>query len=620
MPAAEQPKTLHTAAVLKRYWHHTLRYPWLFALGVLGVVVAQAAYVAAPLYLAEAINRITYLPVGPESLSQLYVPIGLFGLLSLIAWVGGRLEMWGGMIVIIRVGGNLVDEAFQHLMHHSHQFFVSSFTGSLTRKVGRYMSSYEKLYYSLQTSVLPSVLYIAGITIVLFFKSVWLGTILFLAVVGFTLLQWKMTSFQRPLRVRKAAADSVVTGSIADSISNHSAIQLFARNAYEESVVRSGMQKLQEAWLRLWYSDLLVYGAYGLFSVTVNVLLLSVAAFYWSRGVLSVGDFLVIQAYAFGLFNSVWSIGREFKNIYGSLADASEMVEILETPHHVQDAPGATHLHVSSGVISFNNVTFGFEDARPILEKYSLTINGGEKVALVGPSGAGKTTITKLLLRLYDIQKGEICVDDQSIDGVTQDSLRSAIAFVPQEPVLFHRTLKENIRYGRQDATDEEVVEAAKKAHCHEFISRLPLGYDTLVGERGVKLSGGERQRVSIARAILKNAPILVLDEATSSLDSESESYIQDALEVLMKGKTSVVIAHRLSTIMKMDRIVVMQEGRIVSEGTHKELLAAGGLYKKLWSIQVGGFFGDVETQHSEEKEEQKSDLEAMLAVEEEGK
>jgi ABC-type multidrug transport system fused ATPase/permease subunit len=266
------------------------------------------------------------------------------------------------------------------------------------------------------------------------------------------------------------------------------------------------------------------------------------------------------------------------------------MVELLEMPHDVQDITTATPLNVDKGRVTFRDVDFYFHETRPVLTRFNFAIESGEKVALVGPSGAGKTTITKLLLRLYDLKAGALEIDGQNIAHVTQDSLRNAIAFVPQEPVLFHRTLMDNIRYGRRDATDEEVIEAAKQAHCHEFIATLPQGYQTFVGERGVKLSGGERQRVAIARAILKNAPILVLDEATSSLDSESESLIQDALKTLMKGKTVIVIAHRLSTIMNMDRIVVMDGGSIVDQGTHAELLTKDGLYQKLWSIQAGGF------------------------------
>jgi ABC-type multidrug transport system fused ATPase/permease subunit len=271
------------------------------------------------------------------------------------------------------------------------------------------------------------------------------------------------------------------------------------------------------------------------------------------------------------------------------------MVDTMETPLEIKDKKSAKKLKVKDGELWFDDVQFSFNDNTEVLRNFNLTIAPGEKIALVGPSGAGKTTVTKLLLRLYDVKKGGIHIDKQNIASVTQDSLREAIGFVPQEPILFHRSLMENIRYGRRDASDKEVVEAAKKAHCHEFIDKLPQKYETFVGERGVKLSGGERQRVAIARVILKNAPILVLDEATSSLDSESEALIQDALEVLMQGKTVVVIAHRLSTIMKMDRIVVMQAGSIVAQGTHLELINRRGLYQKLWSIQAGGFLQDGE-------------------------
>ena len=308
---------------------------------------------------------------------------------------------------------------------------------------------------------------------------------------------------------------------------------------------------------------------------------------------LTVGDFVLIQAYLLTTFDRLISINRELRRFFDAFADSSEMAYILELPHGVQDARGARPLIVSEGAIAFTKVRFGFHPGKLVLSDFNLSIAGGERVALVGPSGAGKSTVTKLLLRFFDIGEGSIAIDGQDISKVTQKSLRDAVSFVPQEPILFHRSLMENIRYGKRDATDDEVIAAAKKAHCHEFISGLPEGYGTYVGERGVKLSGGERQRVAIARAILKNSPILILDEATSSLDSESEAFIQDALEVLMKDKTVVVIAHRLSTIMKMDRIVVVEGGRVVADGSHKELLEGGGLYHKLWSIQAGGFIDE---------------------------
>jgi len=317
------------------------------------------------------------------------------------------------------------------------------------------------------------------------------------------------------------------------------------------------------------------------------------ALHFWKLGMLQIGDFVLIQAYLLTTFDRLVSVNRELRRFHDAYADSKEMVEILDTLHEVADKPGAKELKVTKGEVRFNKVGFSFHEEKGVFNDFNLHIKGREKVALVGPSGAGKSTLTKLILRLFDVKEGVIEIDGQNIAEVTQESLRDAISFVPQEPVLFHRTLMENIRYGRRDATDEEVIEAAKKAFCHEFISSLAHGYDTYVGERGVKLSGGERQRVAIARAILKDSPILMLDEATSSLDSTSEILIQRALQNLMVGKTVLVIAHRLSTIMKMDRILALKDGRVVEEGTHQELLMKRGLYASLWSHQAGGFLKD---------------------------
>ncbi len=365
--------------------------------------------------------------------------------------------------------------------------------------------------------------------------------------------------------------------------------------------------------MRAWRADEFIWSALGIFMLAINVGLLYGAIIFWQRGLVTIGDFVLIQSYLLVLFNRLVSMNRELRRFYDSFADAIEMVEILEEPHEIRNAPDAKPLKITDCEINFKNINFYFDETRPVLKDFNLAVNGGEKLALVGPSGAGKTTVTKLLLRLYNITKGSIEIDSQNIAAVTQESLRDAIAFVPQEPILFHRTLMENIRYGKHDASDEEVFAAAKKAHCHEFISALPEGYQTFVGERGVKLSGGERQRVAIARAILKGAPILLLDEATSSLDSESEALIQDALQNLMEGKTVIVIAHRLSTIMKMDRIIVIENGRVVAEGTHYELLKQRGLYQKLWSIQAGGFIDDepVADEEFENEEENSSEKES---------
>ncbi|MBP9762900.1 ABC transporter ATP-binding protein, partial [Patescibacteria group bacterium] len=344
------------------------------------------------------------------------------------------------------------------------------------------------------------------------------------------------------------------------------------------------------ASIRSWRSSEVNGGIQGLANVGLEAGLVTLAIFQWQSGNLTIGDFALLQGYAYTLTNTLSEIGRTLRNLFGALADAKEMVEILEKPIEIKDADPATALAISEGTIHFKNVGFQYHSQSSGVQDLSLAIRGGEKIALVGPSGAGKSTLTKLLFRFYDVQKGSITIDGQDIREITQDSLRQAISLVPQEPILFHRTILDNIRYGRPEATTEEVMAAAKKARCHTFIERLPDGYNTYVGERGIKLSGGERQRVAIARAILKNAPILVLDEATSSLDSESEALIQEALTELMQGKTTIVIAHRLSTVMQMDRILVLDGGKVVDEGSHASLIERDGLYRSLWNIQAGGF------------------------------
>jgi ATP-binding cassette subfamily B protein len=321
----------------------------------------------------------------------------------------------------------------------------------------------------------------------------------------------------------------------------------------------------------------------------VGILFLSVGL--WKKGILTVGDFVLIQAYLITIFDRIWGFGKIFRQIYESLADAEEMTVILQTPNEITDLPGAKKLVIIEGRINFERVGFNYCKTRQILKRFTLAVKPHERLAIVGPSGAGKTTLVKLLLRMHDVTDGRILIDGQNIAQVTQQSQRRQISLVPQDPILFHRSLMENIGYGKPEATEAEVIAAAQAANCHEFIASLPEGYQTHVGERGVKLSSGERQRVAIARAILYNAPILVLDEATSSLDSESERLIQEALDKLMTGKTVIAIAHRLSTIKKMDRIIVIDQGTIAEEGTHDELLLKPeGAYHHLWQLQAGGF------------------------------
>ncbi len=581
-------------AVLRVYWSVSRSYPFSIAIIFGSAILMQVANLIAPLYMRQFFNVLSSGTPTAATFSTLMGLIFMVALFLLLNWIMTRMQSITSMYVQSRVMKDLYARCFQYLMGHSYTFFISRFAGSLTHKVNKFSRGYETLLDAIILQFFPTFLFVVGATVVLSLHNSILGAMLGGWAVLFVLLQVFLARKRQPLRIARAEADSRVTGSLADAISNQSAIALFSGRAHEESLFAHIVDTWHKATLRVWYADEGIWASLALFFVVINVALLWGAVIFWQRGQLTVGDFVLIQSYLLTGFNQLLGINRELRRFHDAYADASEMVAMLEMPHEVSDKKNARALAVSLGEIALKQVSFNFRSVQnPILKHFDLTIAPGQKVALVGPSGAGKTTITRLLLRFYDVTEGSITIDGQNISEVTQRSLRDAISYVPQEPVLFHRSLLENIRYGNRDASDDKVFEAAKKAHCHEFISALPEGYGTFVGERGVKLSGGERQRVAIARALLKNSPILILDEATSSLDSESEALIQDALKTLMQGKTVIVIAHRLSTIMNMDRILVLENGRIVADGTHAELLEHGGLYHKLWSIQAGGFLID---------------------------
>ena len=578
-------------AVYRIYWKHAKKQWVHVALIFGGAIGVQIAALVAPLYMRQFFNILSsHVAVDPQ---HLYFLLACISATWILGWAMGRMQMFALTRAEARIMASLLNTAFARLLGHSHDFFASNFAGALTHKVNKFSKAFETLFDSVVMTFFPSVLFIVVAIAILFVGNHVIGLALTVWVIVQTSVQLYLTRTRQVIRAERAAADTRVTATIADSISNHSAIQLFASRKHEEQLERSAVLNWEEKTIRSWNFDMTMWGVSGFLTTVVQVVVLFAALHFWMQGTFSIGDFVLVQLYLFTTLDRLNSINREFRRIFDAFSDAAEMVAILERSYDVKDLPHAPDLDARRTEVEFKDVRFHFNPKHPVLTDLNLRIESGEKIALVGPSGAGKSTITKLLLRLYDVSSGSISIDGHNIAQVTQDSLRRAIAFVPQEPVLFHRTLTDNIRYGKLDATEEEIVAAAKKAHCHEFISRLSLGYETFVGERGIKLSGGERQRVAIARAILKNAPILVLDEATSSLDSESESLIQDALQTLMQGKTVIVIAHRLSTIMKMDRIVVIEGGKVAAMGTHDELLAQGGLYKKLWDIQAGGFLVD---------------------------
>lgn len=528
--------------------------------------------------------------VSSIAIHNLLVLIVIIGVISVAGWVFRRMQMYGIINFESHAMTDLYASAFDNLINHSYQFFISHFSGTLTRRVSKYAGAFESLVDSIMMEFFPMVVFIIGAVGILFLRSHILGIVLGIWVIIFVTFQIYTARLKQPLRIARTEADSKLVGVLSDDISNQNTIALFSGDLHEKNLFAEVVERWRAATMRSWNTDEMIWALQDILIVSINIGLLWGTLVLWQRGLFTVGDFVLVQSYLIGLFDQLTSINRNMRRCYDAIADASEMIDIIKTPQEVADLPHAPKLSVTHGEILFANAGFSYPNGQMVFENLNLTIAGGEKLAFVGSSGAGKTTITKLLLRFYDVTDGVIKIDGQNISAVTQNSLRDAIAFVPQEPILFHRTLMENIRYGRRDASDEEVFAAARAAHCAEFIDTFSEGYQTQVGERGVKLSGGERQRVAIARAILKNAPILVLDEATSSLDSESEALIQDALQTLMRGKTVIVIAHRLSTIMKMDRIVVIEDGGIVAEGSHRELLKKGGLYKKLWSIQAGGF------------------------------
>ncbi len=579
--------------VLSEIWQGLKPQAWLlfltfgtfFAAAVIGAVVVPLYYKGFFDSLTLATDRNIVVPV----LVGIIVSVGM---LNAMRWALRRVGDFSIAALEADTMARLRQRAFEYLIRHSHNFFTSSFTGTLIQRVNRFARSLERLVDTIAFNLIPLVVTVAAAIIVTWHTERVLAYVILGWISVFFLVNLVFSIWRVKYNIKVSEADSKTTGVLADIITNQNAVQLFA--AYPDETAR--FQDVTRAQAKItkftWHVTNLFDGIQAALIFAAEFLIFYFAIELWADNGITAGTFVLVQVYVIALTTQLWDFGRIIRTLYEIYADSKEMVEILALPHEIQDAPNARPLSVPRGAIVFDRVTFSFEgEERKILDDVTLSIPGGQKVALVGPSGAGKTTFIRLLLRLFNVELGTISVDGQNIREATLESLHKNISMVPQDPVLFHRTLLENIRFGKPDATDDEVKQAAKLAHCDEFIESLPEKYETYVGERGVKLSGGERQRVAIARAILKNAPILILDEATSSLDSRSEFLIQDALDSLMKGKTAILVAHRLSTIRKMDRIIVVNEGKIEEDGSHDELLKnPESLYRKLWELQAGGF------------------------------
>jgi ATP-binding cassette subfamily B protein len=554
--------------------------------------------IAVPYMLAQGIKLLPeYLATSGVSFWSFFgFVVTLYSLSQFGGWLFWRLS--GAMLVFLTAGvvRNLERQVFEHLSTLSYRFFASSFSGALVAQANRFVGSFERLYDSFAFDIMPLIIKIGfSFSIIFMFAPGIAVALLAFCVIFTTLMIWLFIK-KMPASAAAAAAHTRLTARLADNITNISAIKYFASESTEIRRYHDITQELYRKIFRDWSLQEYIHAFQAFVMIGFEVGAFIVSLQLMANRTIDMAQFILIQAYIWNIFGSLWNVGRIARNIERSLADATEMTEILHTKPDVVNAPGAKPVSITQGAVSFDGVNFSYHEGKkpvPVFAGLDLDVAPGEKVGLVGTSGGGKTTITKLLLRLMDIDGGAIRLDGHNIAEMRQADVRRAISYVPQEPLLFHRTLRENIAYGRPGATLAEIKRVASRAHAAEFIDRLSDGYDTLVGERGIKLSGGQRQRVAIARAMLKDAPILMLDEATSALDSESEKLIQKALWSLMEGRTAIVIAHRLSTIQRLDRIIVLDRGHIAEQGTHAQLLAAGGIYAGLWSHQSGGFLED---------------------------
>ncbi len=576
----------------KYIWPKIKKHQWMFYF-ILVTYSLRIVFgsILAPLYFKKIIDVLSVSYVSHTAISSnvfklVFIVIGL-NFLTICVARAGRFIYNDFKINIIHALRNF---SFQKIENNSYTFFANTFAGSLVTKARRFVASFETMCDIFIYNFLTFFVVLVGVFIVLTQES----RIISLFFLAWIVIHLGVVSFfvERKVKydVRESEQDLQISGRLADVFSNISAVKFFS--AREDEInsfgkyTDEGAARSTVAWTLGARIDLMQ----GVFIFIVQSILIYAMIYFWLRNEISTGTVVLVQTYMVIISDRIWDFGNSLTTFMKSAADMKEMFDIFEIVPDVLDPKVPEKLKIKEGHVVFKNVSFRYALGAEVLKNFNLDIKSGERVGLVGHSGAGKSTITKLLLRFNDIASGAITIDEQDIRNITQDDLRRVVSYVPQEPILFHRPVRENIAYGKPDATLEEIISVAKKAHADEFIATLPQGYETLVGERGVKLSGGERQRVAIARAMLKDSPILMLDEATSSLDSISEHYIQDAFTQLMKGKTTIVIAHRLSTIQKMDRIIVLDKGTIIEEGTHKELLGKKGMYASLWNHQTGGF------------------------------
>lgn len=542
-----------------------------------------------PLIIAKLLTLLTTNQFSNYQIVYLILILGGIWLAGEIVWrIGEHLK------IKIQTNGKkiLAIDAMDRLLKRDITFFHNNFTGTLSSRAVRYANAYANIVEIIAYQVFVNILAIVFITIVLWSYTPILVFTLFGLITLTFVLMLPMIRKRKRLVVLRETASSILHWYVSDIIGNIDTVKSFANENFETvnhtKKVEDHAKKFRNADD---YQNLHINVLASPLYVLTNMAGIVVAIFINSKGIPLEATFITF-AYYFTFTRIVWEFNHIYRGIESNITEAMQFTELLLNQPKIIDQKNPNKFTLKDGAIEFQNITFHYGDKndKHLFSKFNLKINKGEKVGLVGHSGGGKTTITRLLLRFMDVQRGKILIDNQNIAEITQNDLRRIIGYVPQEPIMFHRSILNNIRYGRLDASEAEVHQAAEMANATEFIDKLPNQYETLVGERGIKLSGGQRQRIAIARAMLKNAPILVLDEATSALDSENEKLIQDALWKLIENRTTIVIAHRLSTIQKMDRIVVLENGKIVEDGSHKELLLKNGVYSNLWQHQSGGF------------------------------
>ncbi len=577
------------------FWWVTRKKPFATFMAVFTSVTYTALLNYANTYVMGLIvDRVSAEAVPAAQVWEVFAPYVIALLVvNAVGQTCSKLQDWSAMQLEMNGNYHLARLCFDTLSNQSMTFHTSRFGGSLVSQTSRFMSGYVGLVDVVVYSLIPTIASIVCTIVLLWPASPLFVCVLFAMLVVYVIVAYTMYQRILPLSAATSAAQNKLSGVLSDAVTNILAVKTYGREDFERGLFDDADREAMAAE-RISMNATMRRGAMTSTLITIIMFVTSifvVGGNAWYG--ISAGTLVMMFTYTYNLSMRFNYINSMMQRMNRAVGEAAEMTKILDEPRLVEDEPGAPELVVSEGAVDFEGIRFRYDDAAEgdyVFDGLDLHVPAGQRVGLVGRSGSGKTTLTKLLLRLSDVQEGRVLVDGQDVSRCTQQSLRRQVAYVPQEALLFHRSIRENIAYGRPDATDDEIRRAAGLANAMEFIDRLPAGLDTMVGERGVKLSGGQRQRVAIARAILADCPILVLDEATSALDSESEAAVQGALENLMRGRTSIVVAHRLSTVAALDRIVVLEEGQIVEDGTHAELSRAGGTYESLWDRQTGAF------------------------------